>query len=121
MEHRESLEPSIKEMTKPQHVCDRIEAVKGGIREKLFEANAILLEIRNRPKEDVSRERYVLEKATLKLIAFYEIELEQERIDLEIARRNAELVRIGVGLPGREHTTASNDDKYLVDSNQAVA
>lgn len=125
MEHQESIISPEKVMRQPQDVCDRIEAVKGDIQEKLYEANVIIGEIRNKSPEDVSRERYRLEQATLKLIEFYEMELEQERIDKELAERNAELVRIGVAIPGRENTTSSNDsnfDKmYIVDNGKAAA
>ncbi len=125
MEHKESVMTSEKMMRQPQEVCDRIEAVKGGIQEKLDEAYVTLGEIRNRPPEDVSRERYRLEKATLKLIEYYELELEQERIDIELAERNKELVTMGVALPGRQNTTASNDpnldERYMVDNSKAAA
>ena len=125
MEHKEQVSFSERVLTCGQDICDRIEAVQGGLQEKVIEAKRALEEIRGKidgtPSQEVLRQRYQLEKAALKLVEYYELEWKQEQIDLDLARRNAELVRIGVDLPGREHTTASNDDKYLVDSNQVAA
>ncbi|MEN9552080.1 MAG: hypothetical protein RI935_457 [Candidatus Parcubacteria bacterium] len=109
----------------PQDVFDRIEEVKGGLREKLHEANAILLEIRQKPKEDMSRERYILESATLKLIEYFELEIKQEEIGLELAKRNTELLRMGIEVSGVKATKAANGDildtRYSVGDNRSVA
>lgn len=112
-----------------QKIFSRIEAVKGDIREKLFEANSILAEILAKPKEDVSKERFISETVVKKLIEFYELELKQEELDIERARRSVELTRRGIPIPAYQNGTAkdgvlnmlANDEKYRVDNNKRAA